>query len=241
MSELLDDAGVAQKMHEIWPEVAGWVGRSSSVWRPHPASPLGLDDQATALEASNLALTSLAVGSEALQVALTYLNNHGPTVSAARALLRTALVGGAQTVWLLSPDESEERVSRVRMVQRESVYRYREWLKDFEGLTAYDGVVDVPGVRDGLSEISERIGPGDRSNMTRMVREATRHAFAGDEQIVAAAMLEWRSASGLAHADGLEARGIRSPRRTIFGTAETCTPRICAASRPVIHSDMATR
>lgn len=35
-------------------------------------------------------------------------------------------------------------------------------------------------------------------------------------------------------------RGVRSPRRTILGTADMWTPRIAAASRTVIHSVTAT-
>jgi len=199
-SVVLSDEKVADKIREMWPDVNAWVAQAPDGWTAEPNSELADDDTATGGDTTHTVRTSLVIGSEALMMACAWLNNHGPTMFATRALLRTALVGGAQAVWMLCPDEASTRITRTRMVRRESVARHQEWLKDVETVqVGADELDNITAVRASLSGIEDRLGPGARARMTTMVKEATAFVY-GDANIVQSVLVEWRSASGLAHA-----------------------------------------
>ncbi len=82
--------------------------------------------------ALHLSRVSLATGSQNLLTTTRYLLEFGPTVVSLQSMLRTAIWGGAQAVWLLSPAERGERVSRGMRVYYYSQMNHKKWLNTFD-------------------------------------------------------------------------------------------------------------
>lgn len=115
------------------------------------------------------------------------------------------MVGAAQAVWLLAPDDAEERQKRGLRVAEEWYSNHIKWLKEALAGNSKDGP------RELLEHVEKRHGEvqslraqmGDRADLqvTGVVQWAARHTFSEPGLHRAASML-WRSGSGDAHALG---------------------------------------
>ncbi|MGX1809706.1 hypothetical protein ACWIGI_28630 [Nocardia sp. NPDC055321] len=168
-------------------------------WPPHPLS--------------QLAHQGLLVAQEHLQAIRAHLdpeNGPGQLFPLAHlTLCRTALVGAAQAVWLLAPDQRQERLRRHHLLITDVQANHRVYLED---LRDYVGVCGDENLNLALAHLNTRIGEMEakraalnetgRFRNTSMIRDATREAFADRDdrdQLVKAAVLSWRSGSGVAH------------------------------------------
>ncbi len=206
-SELLDDDGVREKVLGFWDEVNAWHGRLGTKWWPADGSDLlGDNDAASAASPaytpSFSAWTSLAVGTDCLLTASAYCLNFGPTLFSMQPLLRSAVLGGAQAVWLLESPTREERLKRARKVAADSHWNHKLWAHGLTG--AHPEAIDhdvLPNLQKTLDDLA-----GDQRrpevNATRVVARAAEVVYNAppDPQIAIDVLANWRSMSGVAHA-----------------------------------------
>ncbi|MGN2642236.1 hypothetical protein ACTD5D_39935 [Nocardia takedensis] len=174
----------------------------------------GDDDDWPPCALSQVAHQGLAVAVEHLQAVRAHVDlgwsrvvNLYPLAHA--TLCRTALVGAAQTVWLLAPDDRDERLRRHRVIVAEMQKRHLQYLTELQALTTdaphegTDRVADHVALR--IREMSDkRAARGEKGGLdtTTMIREAALAAFAAHpdpEDLARQAVLVWRSGSGAAH------------------------------------------
>lgn len=201
----LTEEQVEARTEEIWNKLNVLLPRLAQPWAPEPGSDLARDDGATSetqMWPSALARTSLAIATENYYVAVTWMLNHGPTVFSMFSLLRTALAGGAQTVWMLSPDAHEQRLQRTTMVAKDARWNHYLWAKGI--VDPHPAVVDA----EALTEVRETLEvlAGDQRQaevrLTTVIEEATRWIYRNspDERIVNEALGMWRTMSCVVHA-----------------------------------------
>lgn len=191
------------KVEETWPDLNDWIARTGQPWTPQPGSPLAaMDSAATGKWPSALARTSLAIGSEHLLTASAYLLNFGPTIFSMQSLLRTAMLGGAQVVWMLSPDDPAERANRSAMVARDANWNHHYWVQGLQhpDPEAFD-VSRLPEVRQTLAELA---GDQRRPEVkpTTLVAVACTYVYSvpPDPTILTECMATWRGLNAVAHA-----------------------------------------
>lgn len=204
MTEDLDDATRAH-LDAAWDRLRAMHRRLAVDFRPHPGSRAAADDEALHPEGpSHVARLSLAIGTDCLATVVETMRDHGPRLFAYAPQLRTALVGGAQAIWLLAPDEREKRLDRAECLSREAWHNRRMWLDDWRSWPG-DGndVSTLDGDHLVASRRLEELGARPRLNATDMIDEAVRIAFGGRPDLAAIrieAKTAWRETSCVAHA-----------------------------------------
>jgi hypothetical protein len=126
--------------------------------------------------------------------------------SATATLGRAALIGAAQTVWMLAPDDHDERIRRSASLVRED---YRHHLNYGEFAVAADTVEMHPTADEQLERLNERYnsvtalaeryGGASRINMTDDVLPAALAATTSEREFQQQVQLRWRQMSGSAH------------------------------------------
>lgn len=118
--------------------------------------------------------------------------------------IRGALVGSAQAVWVLSPENSSERIERSRRVAAHMYAEHEKYLTVLRSLTdePHENTEIVAAhVGERRKQLADRRA-GDNQlaklNTTDMIREAARAAFK-DEALDAEVLSVWRLTSGAAH------------------------------------------
>ncbi|HEU5037736.1 MAG TPA: hypothetical protein VFT70_12080 [Nocardioides sp.] len=202
-SERLDDDQVRVRAMEWWPTVKEWVADASKPCVPPAGSALAEDDEQTQqlMASSHLARVSLVMGTDHLLTALGYSFNFGPSLFSMQTLLRTAMIGGAQAVWLLSPDDRSIRVDRTTQLARDAYWNQAMWANT---ITLEDPGVDpteLTTVRQTLRELV----PGKRGAEVKLgtvIRAAAEYVYASppDPEIWAECLAEFRHLSSAAHA-----------------------------------------
>lgn len=141
------------------------------------------------------------MGTDHLLTVLGYSLNFGPSLFSMQTLLRTAMIGGAQAVWLLSPDDQATRVERASQLGRDAYWNQAMWANT---ITLEDPGVDpveLTTVRETLGELI----PGKRGAEVKLgpvIRAAAEYVYASppDPEIWAACVAEFRHLSSAAHA-----------------------------------------
>lgn len=224
----MTDDEVRARTAEIWPEVRKCLNRLSVHWRPEAGSDLATDDASVTDThwPSSLARTSLGIATENLDVAITWMLNHGPTIFAMHSLLRTALAGGAQAVWLLAPEDGHERLARAAAVSKDAYWNHLHWAS---GITdPFPDAIDPARLAEIQSILVEKAEGQNRAEvrLTRVIKEAVEFIYDSppDPRVTEEALAAWRSMSGIAHALPweLETRE-RSQHVTIDGVRSTAT------------------
>lgn len=119
-------------------------------------------------------------------------------------LIRAALVGAAQAVWVLGPDDRSQRVARSRLLSDHMYGEHAKYLEVLERIPSghHDGTEEVLAhVRRRRKELADvRVQAEERAtlNTTAMVHEAALHAF-GTQALADEAQSIWRLTSGAAH------------------------------------------
>ncbi|WP_133734322.1 hypothetical protein [Nocardia ignorata] len=117
---------------------------AAPIFEPWSGSQLvGDDDDWPGFALSQVAYGGLSVAAEHLQALRVHIDpSSSPVVNlfptAHSTLCRTALVGAAQTVWLLAPDERAERLRRHHTVVAEMQSRHLDYLRGLQVLAGED-------------------------------------------------------------------------------------------------------
>lgn len=220
MSEALET------IQQTLPDLDAWGARTSVPYRPGPGSALAEDDLGwPPMPLSQCAIAALASCRDHLQAVRVHIDAQNVFPFATRTLLRTAVLAGAQAVWMLAPDSALTRQQRGRTVAAEVYRRHGEFLSDLQSLNGarHAGTDTVATlVAERLAELAEQraaAGERDQWQATKIIESAATATF-GDTNLVEA-RVEWRAGSGAAH--GL----IWS----VFGTA--------ALRRSAVHDESA--
>ncbi|WP_020170831.1 hypothetical protein [Gordonia polyisoprenivorans] len=135
-------------------------------------------------------------------------SNSSMSLSSARALMRTALMGASRAAFVLVPDDHGERRANAATVVRQewfSLQRAMEALHPFEELK---GLVPPEDFRADMKAKSENLSRGPRMGEEKTIREmsevAAKRLGGQDSSSVLTESLVWiwHSASGAAHAYG---------------------------------------
>ncbi|MCC2321936.1 hypothetical protein [Cellulomonas xiejunii] len=125
-------------LHEIrstYADLERWRVRASSVEEPERGSELAVDDHVFPRHRiSSVAWLSLALAGEHLRLARDAIEAQQLYPSAHFSVLRSALVGAAQGVWILGPDHGAQRQERGLIVlaeMHEQMRKYYNRLSDF--------------------------------------------------------------------------------------------------------------
>jgi hypothetical protein len=164
------DADVLAHLASDWPQIVEWVKRlAERADAPAPGSALDLDDQAVpGMWVSHIARMSLGTGSQNLMSSVRHLRQFGPTVHSMQSMLRTAIWGGAQAVWLLSPTVRDDRLERASRIWFYSQDNYRKWLNTFdEDNPTTTNVNQLRQAKAHTSELLARLGLVDWSLRSR--------------------------------------------------------------------------
>ena len=211
-------------MLETHSDLDRWRLRAQAVEEPERGSDLALDDKIfQPMAISQLARMSLVLSGEHLRLALDALRAKQLYPSSHFTVLRGALVGASQGVWILSPDEREKRRERGLTVLAEM---YTQMGKYYDSLARLpqDDVKKLDDQKDWLKTrkagvAAVRTGKADL-NLTDVIREAAEDTFASAGQHEAVRRL-WREMSADAHVLGwslFQRSSFGSPdRRTGIG------------------------
>lgn len=196
-------ASLAQ-MLDTAPDLDGWRIRAHRVEEPERGSDLAIDDKIFPhMAISQLARMSLVLAGEHLRLALDAIKAKQLYPSSHFTVLRGALVGASQAVWILGPEERSLRRERALTVLTEmyaQMGKYYGFLAD----TQLDGA-DRASLADQRSWLSARqtgvaaIRTGRASlNLTDVIGAASDHAFANGASREAVRRL-WREMGADAH------------------------------------------
>jgi hypothetical protein len=177
------------------------------VEQPEAGSDLAIDDEIYPhMAISQLARMSLVLAGEHLRLALDAIIAKQLYPSSHFTVLRGALVGASQAVWVLGPEDRGQRRERALSVLTE-MYAQMDKYYGFLASTKLDGN-DCASLDDQRSWLSERqagvtaIRKGRASlNLTDVIGAASDHAFASDARREAVRRL-WREMSADAHVLG---------------------------------------
>lgn len=212
-----DDRESADVVIGTFETIADWQTRLSKPYIPPSPSELATDDlDWPGFPASQIAWSGLAAAADHLNAIRRHVEVRTLFASAHLTLVRSALVGAAQCVWVLGPSDPGERVSRSRTVTAEIYRRHLQYLRGLQELATTphlgtDIVADTISQR--ITQLRLKRAADNQVaelDTTRMIKEAAELAF-GRDDLVKQAVLAWRSTSGAAH-------GLPWP---LFGTPGT--------------------
>ncbi len=196
-----------------------WDARTTAGFVPEPGSPLALDDEDwKPWRLSQLAIGGLAASHDHLEAIRVHIEARRLFPLATDTLLRGALLGAAQAVWLLAPEDQATRLDFSRCAAAEMHRRHREWLSDLRKIPAepHEGTEKVYAhvfKREGeLQAKREAIGQARKFDSTNIIERAAAAAFG--PATATEARTVWRALSGAAH-------GLSWPMLGRVGTQQT--------------------
>lgn len=198
------DAEALQRIRSFFPLLGCWGERLAKPFRPAPGSELAADDEDWRHSPlTQHAIASLAVNRVHLQAIRVHIEAGQQFPFATETLLRSAIVGGAQAVWLLSPDDAQVRRGRGRTIAHEGYVRHLQYLDELRKLAPqpHHGTERVHArVTQRLEELTAlREAAGERGQLqpTAMIEAAAAHVYGPGNVTEARAI--WRAGSGAAH------------------------------------------
>lgn len=201
-SDLLD------KLRATFPALDRWSDHISDSTVPAVGSDLAsMDARWKYAPPSTLATVGVASAREHLHAVRLLIDAGELFPSAASTLCRAALVGAAQSVWMLAGADQTTRLQRALSL---AVEDYRNHItfgnatlaaSDYIELhaTADDQLARLVRRRSEVTAILDELGGKVSTNMTNDVLPAALAATPGNEEFRAQAELRWRSMSGAAH------------------------------------------
>lgn len=156
---------------------------------------------------SQVAWGGFTVAIEHLQAIRAHIDVQAPNrpnlfAFAHQTLARTALIGAATAVWVLSPGDRPKRIERARRVVTYQQDEHHKYLRALQGLGDHagtDAVADHVAMRQReLAAMRTADGQTAKYETTRIIRDAALAAFKTKplaDEVVAG----WRSGSGAAH------------------------------------------
>lgn len=195
------------QMLDTAPDLDRWRLRAHRVEEPERGSDLAIDDEVfPQMAISQLARLSLVLAGEHLRLALDAIKVNQLYPSSHFTVLRGALVGASQAVWILGPEDRGQRRERALTVLTEMYAQMDKYYSLLAG-TELDST-DRASLDDQRLWLSERqtgvaaIRTGTaRLNLTHVIGTASDHAFANGARRVAVRRM-WREMSADAHVLG---------------------------------------
>lgn len=212
------DRAALTQMFDTAPDLDRWRLRAQNVEEPESASDLALDDKVFPhMAISQLARMSLVLSGEHLRLALDAVRAKQLYSSSHFTVLRGALVGASQGVWILSPDERVQRRERGLTVLTEL---YKELGKYYGSLSELSSD-DKERLKDQEKWLSGRraevaalrITRADL-NLTDVIRKSAETSFASAAH-QESVRRQWREMSADAHVLGWSLF-----QRSTFGPAD---------------------
>lgn len=192
-----------------YPDLRGWQARARRMppEEPQVGSQLAADDARFPWHRiSEAARLSLVLAGEHLRLAMTAIEADEWYPSAHFTVLRGALVGGAQAVWMLGPGDPSERQERGLMVIGEMYQQLQKYNREASTMQLSESQrQELPLQMARCTERIERVAElrRDRAalNQTEIIRWAVEHRFP-DRARQEAVRLLWRQMSADAHVLG---------------------------------------
>jgi len=217
------------QMLDTAPDLNRWRLRAHSVEEPERGSDLAIDDEIFPhMAISQFARTSLALASEHLRLALEAIKARQIYPSAHFTVLRGALVGASQAVWILGPEDRGQRRERALTVLAEMYAQMNKYYKFLDSTQLDDSDrANLDDQRLWLSQrqtgVTEARTTNASLNLTNVIGAASNYAFANSAHREAVQWL-WREMSADAHVLGwsLFQRSTFGPpnRRTGIGEGQ---------------------
>lgn len=133
------DRAALTQMFDTEPDLDRWRLRAHKVEEPESASDLALDDKIfPQMAISQLARMSLVLSGEHLRLALDAVHAKQLYPSSHFTVLRGALVGASQGVWILGPNDRGERRERGLTVVTEMYKELDKYYGSLAGLSSDD-------------------------------------------------------------------------------------------------------
>ena len=208
---MVNEAEAAEKIRSTFDQVELW--HSTPLFVPTVGSQLRADDDTWPyMSISQLSKVGLDVAAEHLYASRLLIDAHELFPFAHRSLLRTALVGAAQTVWLLGDDVPAERTRRHRVLMATMYHRHRQYLAELLTLNDIRGEphdANTQLVHDHITMRKEELdrlrAQGSEKatwNDTEVIKQAARATWDTHpdvDALVQEALLEWQAGSGASH------------------------------------------
>lgn len=200
------ETDIEQTIVDTFTSVAKWREMMSMPSKPRPNTDLSIDDEDWPyFPPSTVAWTGIASATDHLDAIRRHVETHSTFPFAHLTLCRSALVGAAQTVWVLAPEDRSKRLRRYRTVLAYAYKKHEQYLDELLKLngSAHLGTTLVADrIKERKQEFRgkrERDGQRNDLDTTAMIREAAKDAFPGQPELIAEAVLVWRHSSGAAH------------------------------------------
>jgi hypothetical protein len=203
----MDDKQRLQILSDTFPDLDGWYARTAGQpEEPQNGSELFKDDKVFPWHRiSETARLSLALSVEHLRLIRVMLDARQTFPSAPFTTLRGALVGAAQAVWILSPEDAGTRRRRGLTVIAEEYMQLAKFYREAERL--YD---PSPIPSDQWQWLNERQGELEKArgsdktalNQTNMIGDVLDFAYPSEPEKRRTGRLLWRQMSSDAHVLG---------------------------------------
>jgi len=207
----VEEDEAAEKIRSTFEQVEIW--HRTPLFLPNVGSQLRADDDAWPyMSISQLSKVGLDEAAEHLYASRVLIEAGELFPFAHRSLLRTALVGATQAVWLLAADDGAERTRRHRVLMATMYQRHRQYLGELMALNDLLGEphdTNTQLVHDHIVERQDeldkvRVERGEKANWndTESIKEAARASWAESPKVdalVQEALLEWQAGSGASH------------------------------------------
>lgn len=213
------------------PNLDRWRLRAQRSEQPETGSDLGMDDQIFPhMEVSQIARMSLVLAGEHLRLALVAIEAQQLYPSSHFTVLRGALVGASQAVWILGPEDRHQRCERALTVIAEMYDQLEKYYNSLARTQLDDADrTSLDGQRTWLRErqkgvSAKRTGKANL-NLTDVIGAAADHVFE-DPASRDAIRLMWREMSADAHVLGwsLFQRSVFGPSDRRTGISEGHAP-----------------
>ena len=205
------------RIEKVFPTIETWFKRTGQVPpTPAPGSSLAREDQVySRLPPSHLAYGGIVTAAEHLELfRVAYLASRRLYPSAYFTLLRSALMGSTQALWVLKPPLRTERIENALRLARDDIKQTMGLLSgETPAELGLDEAIETERARLNqrlaeLQAVAATVGldpakvPDWRLNMTTMIKTVSELVHAdnrGDADTRHGASLLWRLQSGHAH------------------------------------------
>lgn len=193
------------QMLETQEDLERWRLRAHSIEEPERGSDLAVDDEIFPhMAISQLARMSLVLSGEHMRLALHALRAQQIYPSAHFTVLRGALVGASQAVWILMPEHRDERRERGLTVLAEMYRQMGKYYSSLAGLSQDDHVMleqQKVWLRDRVAGVAAKRTRTSDLNLTEVIRISADGTFTSADHREAVRRL-WREMSADAHVLG---------------------------------------
>lgn len=205
----MGDGELLEAIRATYPTLDEWRDTLSEIIVPPPGSALAVDDEEWPyLSASSLVSVGLASAREHLHAVRLLIEARELFPAATATVCRSALIGASLAVWMLQPDEREERLRRSLSLAVEDYKRHIQFGRDVKELfpdalitpTADEQLDRLELRRSQVMSLLGNLGGLLEVSLTDDVIPSALEYAVPDASQRAQMLVRWRSMSGAAHA-----------------------------------------